>query len=161
MAGLPKKYAKMGFKKGWAAFKRVKARLKNNRKGARATTIRSKPRVRQVARRKAKKTYRRSSKGTDPKTVILPAMAYGGVREKISNMLRPVTSKIPLGDVADEVAMGALTYYGAKKGKGMVKKIALAGFTIECARLGEAVSQGSLGTFMGGNSTSGNGVQVI
>lgn len=66
MAGLPKKYAKMGFAKGWAAFKRAKAatarKLKgrsNKRKSTSTTRKTSTSGVRKVAAKKAPTTRRR------------------------------------------------------------------------------------------------------
>lgn len=41
--GLPKKYAKMGFKKGWAAFKRAKASLSRKLKRSKPKTPKKKP----------------------------------------------------------------------------------------------------------------------
>jgi len=54
MAGLPKKYAKMGFKRGWAAYKRSK----RSRSPARRTT---KNKVVRTARKRSyRRTYRRA-----------------------------------------------------------------------------------------------------
>lgn len=50
MAGLPKKYARMGFKRGWAAYKRTKRTTKRR-------TYKPKKRVVRMARRR--RTYRR------------------------------------------------------------------------------------------------------
>lgn len=129
MAGLPKKYAKMGFKKGWRAFKASK----NKRKTKRATTKRSS---------KVTKVRRKSKFNTDLITMA-GAMGYGAVREKVSNMLEPLTQKVPAGDVSDEVAMGALSYL-MMKGKipviskyPVMKAIGRAGFIIESARAGQ------------------------
>lgn len=156
-AGLPKKYAKMGFKKGWKAFKKVKSKYQNIRKSSRAAT----PKIRQVrrtmARRKSRKTYRKSS-GFNPKTLILPAAVYGAARERVSDALAPFTSKIPLGDITDEVVLGTACYYGAKKLKGNMRNACIAGLIIESARIGEAAADGSI---MGSGSTSVSGVKVI
>ena len=107
-------------------------------------------------RRKARKSvryitkkvgsYRRRKKGgySKPESVILPSMLYGAVREKASIALAPVLSKVPLGDVADEVGMGIISYFVAKKGKGIVKEVGKAGLTIESARMGEALASGSM-----------------
>jgi len=50
--GLPKKYAKMGFKKGWAAYKKTKRTTR--------TTSRRKPR--QVKRTMARRRYKRAAR---------------------------------------------------------------------------------------------------
>lgn len=41
MAGLPKKYAKMGFKRGWAAYKRARGRTTTRRRTTRRKPIRA------------------------------------------------------------------------------------------------------------------------
>ncbi len=69
--GLPRKYAKMGFKKGWAAYKRTK------RSPVRRTTTkrRSKP----MARRSYKKYARRArTAGGSMKPIIDGAIAGAG-----------------------------------------------------------------------------------
>lgn len=54
MAGLPKKYAKMGFKKGWAAYRRSK--------GSRKASRTSRPRtVKRMARRRSYRGRKRAS----------------------------------------------------------------------------------------------------
>lgn len=69
--------------------------------------------------------------------LLIGSMIYGAAREKVSNLLIPVTSKIPLGEITDEATLGLISYYAAKKGKGIIKQIGTAGLTIEAARLGE------------------------
>jgi hypothetical protein len=82
------------------------------------------------------------------------AMIYGAFREKASDAIQPLTSKIPLGNIADEVVLGAAGYFAAKKGTGIVKEIGKAALTIEAARIGEAVVNGQLN--LSGNSQSSN-----
>jgi len=109
-----------------------------------------KSRSRQMKRRKKGYSKRGSSSSVSPMKLLIGAMIYGAAREKVSNLLTPLTSKIPLGDVTDEAVLGLISYYTAKKGKGVLKQIGQAGLSIEAARLGEyAVSK-----FMN-NSTSG------
>ena len=55
--GLPKKYAKMGFKKGWAAYKRSKNKGKRKRK---STKKRASPKRRRRSTMARRKSYRRS-----------------------------------------------------------------------------------------------------
>jgi hypothetical protein len=74
------------------------------------------------------------------------AMAYGAVREKLSNALAPVTSKIPLGNIADEVVLGGISYLAYTKiSNPIVKKIAMGGLIVESARIGEAIANGQIG----------------
>jgi len=81
--GLPKKYAKMGFKRGWAAYKKSK-RTTTRRTYARPT----KRKVRPMARRRSyKRTYRRArSFGGGMKPVIdglMVGAAAGFLRGKV------------------------------------------------------------------------------
>jgi len=93
---------------------------------------------------KAKKSYRRSSKSSNPTTLIIPAAVYGAIRAPMAKALDPVLAKIPFGNVADELGLGILSYYAAKKGKGMIKKIGQVGLVVESARVGEVVISGQL-----------------
>lgn len=86
--------------------------------------------------RSKKRSYSRKG-GFSPMKLLIGSMIYGAAREKVSNLLVPVTSKIPLGEITDEAVLGVISYYAAKKGKGVIKDIGTAGLTIEAARLGE------------------------
>jgi len=159
MAGLSKKYAKMGFKKGWAAYKRTKRKTKSS-------TIKYKPKrkKRTMAKRKTKRrSYKKSTSIMGINTAkALSAALYGALRMRTSNMIAPYTSKIPLGNVADEAGMLLVTTLGKKflfKRAGTMRDAMTAGQTIELARIGEAVASGSLGInlFGGINNSGGNG----
>jgi hypothetical protein len=89
-----------------------------------------------------KKATRRKSKKENVQALIMGSLAYGAMRQKASNALSPITSKVPLGDIADEVVMAGLSYLAMKKGKGIIKNIGKAGLTIESARIGEALING-------------------
>jgi len=91
-----------------------------------------------------------------PESVILPAALYGAARQKVAVALSPFLSKIPGGQIADELGMGLVSYMVAKKGKGMVKKIGLAGLTIEAAQAGQQLAAG--GFNMGSTKASNSGV---
>ena len=93
---------------------------------------------------KAKKSYRRSSKSNNPTSLIIPAAIYGAIRAPVAKALDPVLAKIPMGNVADEIGLGVVSYFAAKKGKGMVKKIGQVGLVVESARIGEVVISGQL-----------------
>lgn len=84
------------------------------------------------------------------------SMIYGGLRAKMSNALMPLTSKIPLGTISDEVGLGILNYFVAKNTSGMVKNIALKGLVIENARLGDAIATEGMG-LLSINTGSNNG----
>ncbi|MBR9702596.1 hypothetical protein GOV10_01040 [Candidatus Woesearchaeota archaeon] len=113
---------------------------------------RRKARTRRAVSR-VKRTVKRATK--DPlMTVAVPSAIYGALRSRVSNALTPITEKVPLGSIADELVMGGASYLLAKNAKGIAKKIGMAGLTIESARLGEAVSDGSIG--FGGMIPSNN-----
>ena len=86
---------------------------------------------------------------------LLGATVYGGVREKVSMKLEPITAKIPMGNISDEVVMGGSAYL-IKKFAGskvpMLVPVLDAAMIIEAARVGEAVAKGQLG--LGGSSAS-------
>ena len=63
MAGLPKKYAKMGFKKGWAAYKKAKRKSSTTRRKPTKRKTAPKRRRSTVARRK--RSYSRRKKYTN------------------------------------------------------------------------------------------------
>jgi len=99
-----------------------------------------------------KRKTRSRSTGASVKLIQFDAMIYGGARGYISNMLQPLTSKIPLGSIADEVIMGGACYLVAKNTSGLIKDVALKGLIIENARLGEAVATGQIGSLLPSNS---------
>ena len=94
-----------------------------------------------------KKTRRSGRKATSMgKAIQFDSMIYGAARGRVSNYLAPYTAKIPLGSIADEVGMGILCYFVAKKtGAGMLRNVALKGLVIENARIGDAVASGAVG----------------
>jgi hypothetical protein len=105
--------------------------------------------VNKLARRKRKtKTRyygrRKSSNSTGLK--LIGATMYGFGREYISDKLATLTSKVPLGDFADEGVMLGLSYLVAK-GKipflnkvDVLKKAGKAGMYYEAARIGELLA---------------------
>jgi len=72
--------------------------------------------------------------------LAIGAMIYGAARQKVSNALIPVTSKIPLGAYTDEAVLGGLAWYGSKKIKNKtLKAILRAALVVEAARVGQRV----------------------
>jgi len=117
-------------------------------------TIRASPRR---SYKKVSAKRRSSSKGGKLKIFQIDSMAYGALRGYTSQLLAPLTAKIPLGDIADEVVMGFANYMIAKNTSGMIKDVALKGLTIENARLGEAVISGGLGSLTRGTGSTTEG----
>ena len=79
---------------------------------------------------------------------MLAAAVYGGVREKISNTLAPVTARVPAGEIADEVVMMGLNYVGSRALPKAFKAPMKAGMVIEAARIGEFVAKRGMGGIM-------------
>lgn len=154
--GLPKSLIKKYgvTKKAWKIYK--SQQHSTNKSAGTAIKTKTTRGVPMAKKRKGffKKHYSKSA-GVSPEGLILPSMIYGAVREKASNMLTPITSKVPLGNVADEVVLGGIAYFVAKKfsSNKMIRDVARAALTVEAARLGEAVINGQVG--LGGTSTSG------
>lgn len=97
--GLPKRYAKMGFKKGWKAYKRSK---RKSRKGGY-----------KVARRK--RSYRRRASsglknlfGMSSMNTIIKAMVAGTITGALQNAI-PDNALGGYGDVAALGVVGAVT----------------------------------------------------
>ena len=74
--------------------------------------------------------------------VVLPAAIYGAGRQYAVNLVQPLTSKIPLGNYADEIVLGTAGYFMYKKGSGMIKSAGKAILTVEAASLGSQVVSG-------------------
>lgn len=97
--------------------------------------------------RRFKRRGRRSSRGGSlsgggAMGILVGGAVYGAGREWASNQLQPVLSKLPGGDLADELGMATLAYFVAKGKVPIVnkipysKEIGRAGLTIEAARVG-------------------------
>lgn len=115
-------------------------------------------RSKNVARKK-RRMSRRSKGGTIAK--FGGVFLYGATREAISNRLAPITQRIPLGGISDEVGMLTALWLGKKfvfKRAGILRDMATDGMKLEVARLGEAVVNGELGLGIFGSSSK-NGVQ--
>lgn len=105
-----------------------------------------------------RKSTRRSSGQLKPMQVLIGGGIYGAARAKISNLLAPLTNKVPLGTIADEATLFGLAYFVNKKMKDKtVKSVAQAAMAVESARMGEAAIEG--GIF--GNSSSGAGLSGL
>lgn len=94
---------------------------------------------------KSFKSYKKKAKSENLTTLMVGSAIYGMGRSYLSNLIAPVTNKIPLGDITDEVSLGVLSYFVAKgklSNNKTIKAIGKAGLTIESARVGEyALSQ--------------------
>lgn len=144
MAGLPKKYAKMGFKKGWAVYKKTKSKTK---KSYTVTTRK----VRKVA--KKKRSYKKATKkvqsfgntflGKLTKKAI--PIAYGFSRDKVSDFIAnsELGKKLPVFDLIDEATMLGINAIATKMGarKNPIARRALQAMEdIELSNVGEELS---------------------
>ena len=131
--------------------------MKRLRSGAakpkrKSSTIKSKTTRTMAKRRTTRKPSRRTSKRSVSIMGInmgkaTAAMLYGAMRAKTSNLLAPYTSKLPLGNIGDEVGMIAASIMGKKylfKKAGVLRDALNAGQTIELARIGDAAASGEL-----------------
>lgn len=99
------------------------------------------------------------SAGLNFKGLAVGGFAYGAIRGPVSNFVAPIARPLagPLGNIADEVALaGAAWLIGTKIRSPLVRDITRAAFTVEMARIGEAVTTGQLG--LGGSTGSSAGL---
>lgn len=128
---------------------------------------RRKRRTSKVRRVTRSSTFRKKSRSTKKLPLVgtngaiqIPSMVYGAGRSYLSNLIAPYTSKLPFGAVADEVGMSLVAYFAAKNTKGFVKDVAMKALTIENARVGEALADGSALTFMAKDKSTGQPLQA-
>lgn len=111
MAGLPKKYAKMGFKRGWKTLKASKSKKAKVYKGST-----SKTRMAKRGRKRTHSTTRRRSSKRKEKTNIastLSTIVYGIARRPIAQKILPklaINGKLPLGDYTNEALFGGAAH---------------------------------------------------
>jgi len=147
MAGLPKKYAKMGFKKGWRAYKASKGKSRKSYSRTVRKTV-AKRRSRTMAKRR---TYRKKSAFGGVAGLVLGGAGYGVIREPLSQL----SAKIPMvGGLGDEVALMGASYLMATKGSGIIRKIGRAGLVIEAHNLARNLAGGVIGAVTGGATTT-------
>jgi hypothetical protein len=97
--------------------------------------------------------YKHTRVGTNPLKVIIPAMVWGIGRPYLAQLIAPLTSKLPFGNLADEVGLGLIGYFAAKKGRGLIKDAGIAILTVESFAAGSQL----IGTIGGTSSTQTNG----
>lgn len=109
-----------------------------------------------VARRK-RRTSSRTTGTLRPMQVLIGGGIYGALRSKLSNLLAPVTSKVPLGTIGDEaVLFVAAQQLGKRMRDKTIKSVSNAAMAVEAARIGEALSDGSaFGASSSGAAVSG------
>ena len=141
MARLPKSIIKKyGIsKKAWAVYRGHKTRKKT-----RKNLYSVKRGIKQTMARRKRKTYRKTTSGLKPTQVLIGGGLYGAVRRYVDGWVKPITSKIPLGSIADEAVLFSVAYLLNKKMKDKtIKSVTMAGMAVEAARMGEAFSDGT------------------
>jgi hypothetical protein len=105
--------------------------------------------------RTARRFAKRGGMGKTTNIIQLDAMAYGAARSYVSQLIAPLTSKIPIvGNLSDEVGMGLVDWLLAKNTHGFISEVAKKGLVIENARVGEGIVGGVLGGMFGGSSNN-------
>lgn len=101
--------------------------------------------------RKAYRVGKRVGKASaDPLLVIGTGLAYGAVRAPIARAIAPATNYLPFGQYNDEVALGALGWFGMKMAPHKILKEQ--GRTILAVESFSVGAQATSG-LMGGNSS--------
>lgn len=101
-----------------------------------------------------RKRFRRSSKGLSVNQILIGGAVYGFARNKISGWLRQTIGG-NLGNVSDEILMGIVAYFAAKRGSGIVRDAGKAGLAIEAARFASNFNLGGNQTQTQTSNTSG------
>lgn len=97
-------------------------------------------RARSSFKRKASRRYSSSSSsGNILMSVVVPAFAYGGVRETAKGFVSPVSNMLPFGQNNDEIVMGVAGWALHKYTSGFTKDLGRTILTVECASLGHNI----------------------
>ena len=112
-----------------------------------------------MARRKkyyVKRGRRRVGSSLSLTNGALYSFGYGAVRNKVNDTIRGLTQNVAL-NFSDEVLLGIVNYFVAKKGSGMLKKLATVGLYNEAYELGRR----GVPSVFGGNTTQENNAGSI
>jgi hypothetical protein len=105
----------------------------------------------------------KSSSSSTPMKKMLFGVMYGAGRSYASQLITPITSRIPfLGNYADEAGMLALSYFAAKGTFGATfKEVGTAGLYIESALVGKDIVTGQFMSNLSLSGSSSNNVRII
>jgi len=133
----------MRLKKGSAAAKAWGAKMRKLRLGVSSSKskIGGKMAKRRAVRRTIKRRVKRTSAKMNLGMTIAGGVGYGALRQKISDLIAPLTAKIPGGVYADNLALGIVSYLAAKQGGKLpmgkyIKQLGVAGLTAESVLAG-------------------------
>lgn len=117
------------------------------------------------ARARAFRAGRRSSRrsgGSNPlMSIVLPAVAYGGVRQTLKGYAAPVSAMIPLGDNSDEALMGVAGWVLMKNTSGFISDFGKAALYVESASLGHNIINPMIAGVTGSISTQAGSNQIL
>jgi len=126
---------------------RTRTLIKSNR------SIKKMPRRRRSRRYARARSFRRGHKtGLGVTGIVLGGGIYGALRSYISGAIAPLTSKIPLGNLADNIGMGVISYFAYKKGSGIIKNAGMIGLGIESAMAAADLTGSVTGAGNGGGN---------
>jgi len=129
-------------KKAWVIFKSRASSTRKKIKSNEGGKMRRRKSRRVGYRARARRRY---GAGLGTTAIILGGGVYGALRNYISGAIAPITSKIPLGALADNIGMGIVSYLAYKKGSGIVKNAGMIGLGIEAAMAADDLMKGGLG----------------
>ena len=142
-------------KKGSAKAKAWGRKMKLLRNRAKPKSKRlTKLKVNNVVRRRRitrRPTRRRKAPKFNTTKAIVGGATYGALREKISQLISPMTQKIPGGVYADNLAMGIVSYFAIKKGQ----KLPMGKYVVEAGKAGLYAESVLAGVDLGQNLFSG------
>jgi hypothetical protein len=134
-------------KKGSKEAKRFMASIRRKKKSSSVSNSTKRTTKKTMVKKRSKKrSYAKfsKSKAMKPTAVLIGGGLYGAIRQTLDGWVKPITAKVPFGNIADEVVLLAGSYFVHKKMKNpQVKNVALAGMFLESARIGEALRDGS------------------
>lgn len=120
--------------------------------------------VTNVARSRKSRSRRSVGSAAKPISVLIGGAAYGAFRSKLSDALVPITSKIPLGSIADEATLFVLGYLAHRNVRDKtLRSIAMSAMAVEAALIGKAMADGTAfaSSSNGGATSSSFGVPTL
>lgn len=146
------KSGKLKFIKNTTKKKSSSKRKATTKRTAKKKSTKRRAKTRSVRQSASKKSRGRNmAKGNQLTKKALAGAGYGFVREPINQLAK----NIPVvGNLADEVALGALGFMADKYGKGMIKQLGKAMIVVESYNLGRNFGAGSMNLFGASNTNT-------
>ena len=156
MPGLPKSYIKKYgvSKRAWREYRKAKSSRKSSPRPVKRTKSKTKARSYTMPRKKVRRTSRSKSTLT-PKDAVMYGLGYGVVRTPINDGLKKLTSNFAV-NLSDELVLGGLMYFAAKKNWFGQRKLWTTGLAVEAHNFGRQVQLGGLSNLFGTQSNTGD-----